>query len=249
MSDLSDLILDFFPNNGDVGVPLLSDITLTLSGENYDTNSIVEGLFVEGPDTDQLVGPGLLSQVHPDNISQGDFDDFLQSPGYLGIVQGTTTVTGIDGNTVVTFNPTLPMAALTLYRVNLTGVTTSGEDTIDGFVTWSFTTGSGSITELPSDVSTSVLSASIVEASQVGLAGAIPLRVTKVSPLDHSVENPTSLEEIVIDFNKPIDVNSIAGNLSVKTVPATDHPSAQTNSLGDLAIVTIVEGNRLRIKL
>lgn len=250
MSDLSDLIKDTFPANEDVGVPLLSNVTITLSGLDYDEDSLVNGLFLEGPDTDQFIGPGLIELTSPQNISQGDMDDFLRSPGYPGIVQGETTVTGITGDTVITFNPELPLAALIEYNVNLTSVTTTGLVAIDGFVTFSFTAGSGSIEELPTAISTSPLSASVPEAAAVGLGGAAtPFRATSSNPADRSVQNSVELQEIVVDFNKPIKASSVANNIEVKTIPTTDHPGASTNSLGDLAISTEVEGSRLKIKI
>ena len=249
MSALSDLIKDTFPANGDVGVPLQSNLTITLSGLDYDSDSLTEGMFVEGPDTDQFIGPGQLGLAAPQNISQGDFDDFLQSPGYAGIVQGSVTVSGIAGDTVVTFDPDLPLTPLTDYVVNLTSILDAGGDSIDGFVTFGFTAGTGSIEELPADVSTSVLSAATPEAATVGLAGAIPFTVTTATPLDHSVQNPVDLREITIDFNKVIDPASVAANVSVKTVPATDHPNAVVRTLDDLAISTEVVGNRLKIRI
>lgn len=251
MSILSDLVKDTFPANGNDSVPLLSNPTITLSGLDYDDDSLTEGMFVEGPDTDQFIGPGQIGLKSPQNISQGDIDDFFQSPGYQGIVQGEVTVSGIAGDTVVTFNPDLPFAASTEYRVNmtsiLTGTTLSG---LDGFVTFAFTTGTGSIEELPADISTSPLSAAVTEAAAVGLSeAATSFEVTTASPVDHSVQNPVELREINIDFNKPINSASVAGNVEVKTVPATDHPNASTRSLGDLAISTEVIGNRLKIKI
>lgn len=247
MSALTDLIKDTFPANGDTGVPLQSNLTITLSGLDYDYTSLSEGFFVEGPDTDQFVGPGQLGLVVPDNVSQGDIDDFLGSPGYQGVVQGTTTVTGVAGDTVITFDPTLPLAPSIEYRVNLTGVTTSGLVDIDGFATLAFTTGTGSIEEIPSDVSSSVLSSATAEAGNVDPNE--PFIVTKITPSDHSVDNSINLREIEVEFNKPIDSASVAANVAVTTVPATDHPNASTNSLGDIAVSTEVEGNKLRIKL
>jgi len=249
MSALTDLIKDTFPANDDTGVPLQSNLTITLSGLDYDEDSLIEGMFVEGPDTDQFVGPGQLGLVIPDNVSQGDIDDFLQSAGYQGIVQGTVTVSGVGGDTVVTFDPTLPLAPSIEYRVNLTGVlnaaTTSG---IDGFATFSFTTGTGSIEEVPSTVSSSVLSgAAISESGSIDPSS--PLQVVSISPADHSVENSKNLREIVVKFNKPIDPSSVDGNVEVTTVPQTDHPNASTNSQGDIAVTTEVTGNTLTIKV
>jgi hypothetical protein len=254
MSDLLDLIIDTFPANNDVGVPLLSNITITLSGLDYDATSLQEGLFVEGPDTDQYVGPGLIEQVFPNNISQGELDDFLESPGYLGIVGGTVTVSGHFADaevsydhTVVTFDPILPMQALTEYIVNLTSVTTVSGVDYDGFVSFSFTTGSGSIEEVPASVSTSVLSAATPEAVAPSTAD---LQVVSTTPDDRSVENPTDLQEITVEFNKQLDPTSVANaSITVKTIPATDHPNANVQTAGDLAKVVEVDGNKMKIKI
>jgi hypothetical protein len=247
MSDLSDRIKDTFPANGQEGVPLTVDLTITLSGLNYDEDSLKEGLFLEGPDTDQYVGPGLL-ELQGNNVSQGDLDDFLQSPGYAGIVAGEVTVSGIAGDTVVTFNPTLPMAPLTTYTMNLTEVLDSSESTIDGFVILSFIAGTGSIEEIPSTISSSVLSATLSE-SGTGLTADDIFSVLGADPADHSINIPIDTDEIIVKFNKPINPASIAGNVQVKTIPATDHPNAITHSVGDLAITTEIEGNNLKIKI
>lgn len=246
MSDLFNLITSTFPANSDVGVPLLSNITITLSGLDYSSSSLTEGMFIEGPDTDQFVGPGQIDLLFPDNISQGDLDDFLESPGYQGIVQGTTTVSGISGNTVLTFNPTLPLAALTVYTVNLTGVQTAALVDIAGFVTFSFTAGSGSIETIPSTVSSSVLSVALPEATDPTSA----FKVTTTTPTDHSVENSIEVREIDIEFNKAIDATTVdASDIQVKTIPATNHPNAQVESAGDLAKSITVDGNKITIKI
>jgi hypothetical protein len=224
---------------------------MTLSGLDYDHDSLKEGFFIEGPDTDQYVGPGLLELSYPQNVSQGDFDEFLESPGYQGILAGAVTVTGIDGNTVITFDPDLPLAPSTLYKANLTGVLDSLMAEVDGFVTFEFTSGTGSIEEVPSTVSTSVLSAAIAESeASVGAADLTPLQVVSTSPGDFTVEHePNKTNEIVVEFNKPIDPASVPGNVSVKTFPATDHPNATTKSQGEIATSVEVEGKKLKIKI
>lgn len=252
--NLIDLILDTFPANSDTGVPLLSDITITLSGLDYDEDTLLDGFFLEGPDTDQFIGPGIIDQVYPNSISQGDIDDFLESPGYTGIVAGTTTVSGISGNTVVTFNPTLPLAALTDYRAYLAEVTTSGivpihtPDTVSGIVTWVFQTGTGSIETIPSSVSSSVLADTFIQQNLSDIETA--LKVVSTTPIDHSVEHsPDGTREIVVEFNKALNPNIADANVTVKALPATDHPEVTVTANGDLAKRLVVEGNLLRIKI
>lgn len=253
-SSLIDLVLDNFPANNDTGVSLLSNITITLSGLDYDEDTLLEGFFLEGPDTDQFVGPGIIDQVYPNNISQGDIDDFLESPGFTGIVQGTTTVTGVSGNTLVTFNPTLPLAALTDYTAYLAEVTTSGvvpihtPDTISGIVTWAFQTGTGSIETVPSSVSSSVLADTFTEQSLSDVQ--TPLSVVGTTPTDHSIEQaPDDTREIVIEFNKALDPNIADANVSVKALEATDHPGIDITANGELAKGLTVDGNLLRIRI
>ena len=90
MPALSDIIDDTFPGSGDVGVPLQSAITV-LFDRAMDHTELQLDFFIEGPDTDQFIGPGLLELTSPANISQGDLDNFLRSPGYAGLVQGVFT--------------------------------------------------------------------------------------------------------------------------------------------------------------
>lgn len=250
MSDLLNRIKNTQPANGDIGVPLLSTLTVTLSGLDYDEDSLIEGFFVEGPDTDQYVGPGLQLLSYPDNVSQNtNLDDFLQSPGYRGIAIGDVTVTGIAGDTVVTFSPAYPLAALTDYVLNLHSVLASdGITDIDGFVSLSFQTGTGSIEEIPSTVSTSVLNttASIPILDSNGT----PLSIVKITPADHSIENSIDTRQIIIEFNKPIDPASVTDDtVSVVTSAISDHPSLNVTTQGELVKSMQVSGNLLIISI
>lgn len=247
MSDLLDRIQDTFPANGDVGVPLRAEVTVTLSGLDYDEDSLKEGFFLEGPDTDQFIGPAMLSLKFPSNVSQGDFDDFFESPGRKGIVKAVVTVSGISGNTLVTLTPELPLAANIEYVANLTGVLDSLGSEIDGFVSFSFTSGSGSIEEVPASTSSSVLSSSSILA---GSTSSDSLAVVRTIPADHEVEVDPDLDEIIIEFNKSIDPSSVSiDSVLVETYPATDHPSANTNSAGVLATSVEVDGRQLKVKI
>jgi hypothetical protein len=249
MSDLLTAIIDTFPANNDVGVPLQSTITITLNGVDYDTSSLTDGFFVEGPDTDQYIGPGLFTLSNPDNISQGDIDDFLQSPNYAGIVSGTTTVSGISGNTVISFVSDKPLSPLIEYTVNLSNVLeTDGLTTVSGFATFSFTTGSGSIEEVPSTISSSILA----DTNLVSLttSAGLPFKIIGSTPTDRSAQNSTELSEIIIEFNKDIDASSVdVDQILVQTLPATGHPNVAVTTLGDLAKSITVDGNRLRITI
>lgn len=249
MSDLLNLIKNSDPANGSVGIPLNSTVSITLSGLDYDEESLTEGLFLEGPDTDQFVGAGLQLLNYPDNVSQGDPADFLESPGYYGIVNGTATVSGIAGDTVVTFTSELPFAPLFDYRVNLSNALASdGTTAIDGFVTLSFQTGSGSIEEIPSEVSTSILNLPTLHS--ISDSAGTPLQIVKVTPADRSVENSVTLREIIVEFNKTIDPSSVnADNISIIASAITDHPNVTVSAQGELVKTVEVQGKLLIIKI
>lgn len=249
MSALLDAVVDTFPANNDTGIPLLSALTITLSGLDYDETSLIEGLFVEGPDTDQYVGPGLLELTSPDNVSQGDINDFLQSAGYKGLVSGTNVVSTSGGNTIITFTPTNPLAPLIEYTVNLHSVLeTDGITSIDGFVSFKFTTGSGSIEEVPATTSTSVFSSTTL--ADIGLSTSIPLEIVKTTPADLSVKNSPLLKQIIVEFNKDIDANSFtADDITISTEPASDHPNLSTTSYETLGKTVTVSGNKIIIDI
>ena len=250
MSTLLGLVKDTYPANDDVGVPLRSVVTITLSGVDYDEDSLCEGFFLEGPDTDQFVGPGMILQTDPDNVSQGDLDDFLASPGRYGIALAEVTVSGVNGDTLVSLIPNRPLAANTIYNVNLTGVLESdGTTEIDGYVIFSFTAGSGSIEEVPASISTSVLS----QGSSGGVGGlqsATTLTVVSTTPADHSIEVDPELSEIIIEFDKALDPNSVDNNsILVETESATDHPGVTITSVGRVATRVEVVGSQLKVKI
>jgi hypothetical protein len=250
MADLSSIIIDHFPPVDGVAIPLLSSVTITFD-RLMNEERLVEDFVLEGPDTDQFVGPGLIELRHPGNISQGDLDDFLRSPGYQGVVRGEMTFETIDGNkTKLIFTPSMPLAAKTDYVAHLLETLDANDVLYEGHVIWPFQTGTGSIEELPSNISTSVLTAAHLQPPS-SLAGTVGgLTVTNVSPLDHSVEQDIDLEEIVVTFNKNLDPASISDDIvTVETIPATDHPGASTTSLGELVKQLEVVDNQLKIKL
>jgi len=256
MANLIDTIQDYFPPASGVSIPLSSQIWMQFSGL-MDEEELENNLFLEGPDTDQYIGPGLLELTSPINVSQGDLDDFLKSPGYRGIVDGTfafETVTGV-GETVtgvgtkVTFSPSHPLAPTYQYVVHLMETLDAEGNTVSGNFIWSFQTGTGSIQELPSSLSSSVL-ADLVEHGYVGLPSAEVLGIVSSNPADHSVNNPVDLDEIVITFDKALDPFSVTeDSVFVETLPVTDHPSATAVAQGEIITSLTVSGVELRIKL
>lgn len=249
MANLIDLIVDSNPQNGAVAVPLRTKPYITLSGPPTDYDqSTLSGMFLEGPDSDQFIGPGGAYLRFPDGISQGNLDDLLESPGYQGITAGTVTVSGVNGNTRVIFEPDLPLAALTEYKLFLDNVEDVNGVAIDGAVLVNFQTGTGSIMAIPSDSSTSVL-ATTAQASRA-IDAIAPLTVLRSTPADHAIQQDISLDEIEVEFSKSLDPASVsADSVRVETFPISDHPKLSTTALGELATAVEVDGNKLKIKI
>lgn len=249
MANLEDVIVDHYPPVSGLDIPLSSPITITFD-RLMDEDELEDHVFVEGPDTDQYIGPGLFELRDPDNVSQGDLDDFLRSPGYQGIVEGTFTFEEVDGGTKLTFTPTLPFATDTSYTVHLLETIDTDDNTVSGHVTWPFESGTGSITELPTNISTSVLAGAIVTGN---IATGLPiasLEIVSISPADHSVENTPYWNEILVEFNGPIDPDSVtSGVVLIDTIPASDHPSLSIIANEDIQSTLEVSGNFLKIKL
>jgi len=144
MADLKSIIQDYNPAAGSASIPLSSTVTITFD-RLLDEDSLSREFFISGPDTDQFIGPGVAEfNLYPDNVSQGD--DLLTSPGYQGIVAGTFSYETLSGSrTKMTFTPTNPMAALTEYTAHLPEAEDSAANSYTGHITFSWTTGSGSI--------------------------------------------------------------------------------------------------------
>lgn len=254
MPNLVDIISDTFPANDDTGVPLLTAITISFDQEMNETR-LQEDFFIEGPDTDQLIGAGLLELTHPNNVSQGDIDGFLKSPGYKGIVQGTydfdLSTSGVD--TVLRFTPDEPLAASTVYTAVLSDTLNLAGTEYTGHLIFSWTTGTGSIEEIPADVSSSVLSstaATVATTSVITGAGSSTFGITETTPTDRTVEHSIDTSEIVVTFNKNLDASTVtADKIAVTATPVTDHPNASAGSERDIAKAITVAGNKLTIRI
>jgi len=256
---LPEIVVDYTPANGDVGVPLGSTITVTFDRE-MDTGRLKEDFFIEGPDTDQWIGPGLLELKDPSNISQGDLDDFLKSPGYRGIVQGSFEfkVIDVNGNEVTTgsagartkliFTPAQPLYPMISYTAHIVETLDSTGTVWPGYAGFNFESGSGSIQELPASVSSSILSSGASPSTTA--ATTTGMTVLSSNPVDFSIENTADLSEITINFNKDIDAATVTqNNVIVETAKASDHPNLVATAKGKLAKQLIVNGKTLTIKI
>ncbi len=257
---LPEIITDYTPANGDVGVPLASTITVTFD-RIMDTDRLKEDFFVEGPDTDQWIGPGLLELKNPVNVSQGDLDNFLKSPGYRGIVQGSFLFQIVDSNgvevpesngearTKLIFTPTQPMYPLIAYTVHVVETLDATQLVWPGYVGFTFESGSGSIEQLPSSISSSILSSGLAP-SAITSSETTGMKVLSTVPADFSINNSSDLSEIVINFDKDLNATTVTQDkVIVETSVASDHPNLTATAKGKLAKQLIVSGKTLTIKI
>jgi len=255
MPNLIDIVLDTFPANNDVGVPLLTTITVVFNGE-LDQTELQSNFFVEGPDTDQYVGPGILNLTYPDNVSQGAIDGFLTSPGYKGIVGGditfewvdvndsSITVSGSPYNTKLIFTPTQPLVPLFDYTATVYEAITTGSVLYSGIVSFDFQSGSGSIETIPASISTSPLKTTSLPGEAVVTS---LLEVSSTTPTDHSIEvNPSGLDEIIVTFNETMDDTSFS-TIGFTVEPILDHPALVAPSEGNVDHSFVVSGTDLTI--
>jgi len=260
---LPEIIVSYSPANGDVGIPLGDSVTI-LFDRAMNTERLKEDFFIEGPDTDQWIGPGLMELKDPANVSQGDLDDFLKSPGYRGIVQGsfefkaislTDVTVEVDPatdpyRTKLIFTPTRPFAPLITYTVNLVETLDATGTSWPGYVGFSFESGSGSITQLPASISSSILASGATPSTVAATSDGTGLKMLSSSPIDFSINNASDLTEITINFDKDLDATTITqDNVIVETFLASDHPGLAGTAKGKLAKQLVVNGKTLTIRI
>jgi hypothetical protein len=135
MAQITDIIDLIHPASNAVAV-ILSDQIWVLFDREIDENSVNEGnFFVEGPDTDSVIGANY--EINLPNVTNSS--DPLASPGYRGVVQGTftfekikvgeisaysgfdTSGTGTVWRTKVIFTPHNRLQKNTQYTVYISG--------------------------------------------------------------------------------------------------------------------------------
>ncbi|MBD3268468.1 hypothetical protein GF373_17510 [bacterium] len=121
MPTLTSIIEDYSPPNGQDGVPLKSTIQIEFA-ILVDENSLREAFFMEGPDTDTVIGPDSAADIYPGPFGTllGEEYDYLSSPGFTGLVPGDFTFSHSGGKTTMVFTPDPVLSATTSYKAHLT---------------------------------------------------------------------------------------------------------------------------------
>jgi len=167
----------------------------------------------------------------------------------MGIVSGLFSYETLSGSrTKMTFTPTHPMAALTEYTAHLPEAQDPAANSYTGHITFSWTSGSGSIEALPATASTSVLVPLTYQTSVLSVQ--TPLEVESTSPVNDAVEQELDLSTIEIEFNKEISsITATNDSINIKGYVATDHPSAGITVNEDIAKVIEVQGKKIILSI
>ncbi len=261
MATILEILDDYFPPNSGVSVPLRESVSILFDRE-MDEDSLEEEFFIEGPDTDQYTGPGFQLLEFPDNLSQNPDSDFLNSPGYAGIIEGVFSFKKIDMSdpdlevagspyrSKLVFTPDEPMSPLTLYTAHLPEAIDLIGNVHSGHYIFSWTSGTGSIEYVPESFSSSILVPGSVTLGIESQGSAAPLEVVSTTPKDHAIQVDVETTDIVVTFNKSLDAASVTqSRVTVETLMATDHPKASGEADGELIKTLEISGNKLTIKI
>jgi hypothetical protein len=117
---------------------------------------------------------------------------------------------------------------------------------MSGSSTWTFTTGSGSITVVPSTTSTSVLGD--VGASSVDTT---PFEVVETNPAHLSSQVALNNNTITIDFTDDLDADSVTqDSVKVYVNPVMGaFTGNSTENIGEVPKILTVSGRTLTIKI
>lgn len=255
MAELTDILVSVNPGDDSTGVPLNQRLTIIFNTEIDEVAFAAGALFLEGPDTDQVIYPG-YNLVGP--ITPGSEQEILESPAYAGIVPGTFTFSrlhltlnsGIEDldtegtldiyRSKVIFTPTNQLVSVTTYTAYLVG----DDDDVEGVGVQSRTVFDGEVGVLNSGTGTVEFSGSYtgtvsdvinVRITNSGLAGTAEFEYWKDSapltlegPSLSSLNSTALLNGVTIKF---LDGSFVEGDtFSVVVKPAVIYTSTLTFS-------------------
>jgi len=147
------------------------------------------------------------------------------------------------------FTATQPLYPLVTYTVHLVETLDVLGTSWPGYVGFTFESGSGSIEQLPSSISSSILSSGL-SPSAVTVSEGTGLKVLSTTPVDFSINNSSDLSQIVINFDKDLDAATVTQDrIIVEASAASDHPNLVATAKGKLAKQLVVSGKTLTIKI
>lgn len=241
------------PLDSSLGLPLQTQISVVFN-QLMDEDTINGSTFlVSGPDTSTWDTPGVrvINNQSPENV----LIDF----GGTEYIGGTISFVQVDlGGTPATqaiFTPTTPLAPNTEYVVYLAGdegdtnvvtpISAIDATSLVGTYIWTFTTGSGSVSDVPDVSSSAVLAPPSVTSSSAILD---PFDIESISPANRATNLGIDTDTIIINFNKNVDGSTVDSAITIiaesvngdTTIPSAGSISFTSSTSGSTVTLTLV---------
>lgn len=241
------------PLDSSLGLPLQSQISVVFNQLMDEATITTSTLMITGPDDSSWTTPGVrvIENTSPENIllNYGG-EEYID-----GAISFTQESIGATPVTKATFTPSEPLYPNTEYVIYLTGdegledaivspVAAVDNTPLVGTYIWTFTTGSGSVAEVPDTASTSV-----VAPPSISSVVSIPFKLLSSIPANQATNLDISTDTIVLQFSKnidattvdsaiSIDAESVNGDTSISSIGAI---SFSSSTVGDTVTITLTD--------
>ena len=239
------------PLGSSLGLPLQSQISVVFNQLMDEATITTSTFMISGPDDSSWTTPGVrvIENTTPENIllNYGG-EEYID--GAISFTQETIDSTPV---TKAAFTPSEPLHPNTEYIIYLAGdegledaivspVSAVDSTPLIGTYVWTFTTGSGSVAEVPDVASTSV-----VAPPSVSSIVSVPFKLSSSIPANQATNLDISTDTIVLQFSKNIDSTTVDSAISIDAESVNGDTSI--SSLGSVAFTSSTVGDTVTITL
>ena len=240
------------PLDASLGLPLQTQISVVFNQLMDEATITTSTFLVSGPDNSAWSTPGVrvIENTSPENVLL-DFggDEYLS--GTISFSQ--EDLGGGEYGTKATFTPTTPFASNTEYVIYLAGdeglddnivppIAAVDSTVLVGTDMWKFTTGSGSVSEVPAISSTAV---SVPPA--VSSVVSEPFKLLSSIPANRATNLNITTDTIVLDFNVNVDDTTVDSAISILAESVNGDTSI--GSGGTIAFTSSVSGGTVTLTM
>jgi len=209
------------PLDGSLGLPLQTQVSVVFNQLMDETTITSSTFLVSGPDTSNWETPGvrIIDNESPENVLL-EFNGEAYLDGAISFTQES-----IQGSPVTRaiFTPTKPLVANTEYVIYLTGdegiedaivppVSAIDSTVLLGTYIWTFTSGSGSVVDVPTEASTAV---SVPPSVDTSSTVSEPFALLSSVPDSRATNLDISTDTIVLNFNRYVDSATVDSAISI----------------------------------
>lgn len=239
------------PLDASLGLPLQTQIHVVFNQLMDEATITTSTFLISGPDESTWSGPDLQlwDQVPPEEIlSTTTGEDFIE-----GAISFSQEMIGGNPVTKAVFTPTTPLRADTKYVIYLAGdegldpdvatpITALDSTKLVGTYVWNFSTGSGSVQEVPTTSSSDVSAP-----PQVSSAVAEEFLLSTTIPTDQATNLDISTDTITLNFNTEVDATTVDSAISIvadsvngdMTIPSAGTVTFTSNTVGKVVTLTL----------